>query len=93
MTIGLQLQPSLAPFDRPFCPECAGPMFLVELEPGAPGSEFRTYECPIANSPTDRWCDADLGVETTTDSSPAGWSEASDRRRLDRRGRLPKGAK
>jgi hypothetical protein len=46
MTIGLQLQPSLAPFDRPFCPECAAPMFLVELEPGAPGSEFRTYECP-----------------------------------------------
>jgi hypothetical protein len=21
-------------------------MFLVELEPGAPGSECRTYECP-----------------------------------------------
>ena len=42
MTIG---QPSLALFDRRFCPQCAAPMVLVEREPGAPGSEFRAYEC------------------------------------------------
>ena len=46
MTIGQILQPSLAPLDRPSCPECASPMFLVEVEPGASGSENRTYECP-----------------------------------------------
>jgi hypothetical protein len=46
MFIGQQLQPALAPFDRPFCPRCAGPMFLVELGPDGLGSEFRTYECP-----------------------------------------------
>jgi hypothetical protein len=46
MIIRQELQPSFAPFDRPFCPECTAPMFLVELEPDAPGSEYRTYECP-----------------------------------------------
>jgi hypothetical protein len=46
MIIGQRLQPSLAPFDRPVCPKCTAPMFLVELEPGSPGSESRIYECP-----------------------------------------------
>jgi ribosomal protein S27AE len=41
-----RLQASLAPFDRPCCPECGAAMFLVEVEPDAPGSESRTYECP-----------------------------------------------
>jgi len=45
MTIGQHLQPSLALFDRRSCPQCAAPMVLVEREPGAPGSEFRAYEC------------------------------------------------
>jgi hypothetical protein len=46
MFIGQSLQPTLAPFDRPTCPECTAPMLLVEVEPGAPGSESRIYECP-----------------------------------------------
>jgi hypothetical protein len=46
MIIDQQLQPSLAPPGRPLCPECATPMALVELEPDAPGSELRAYECP-----------------------------------------------
>jgi hypothetical protein len=45
MFIRQELQLSLAPFDRPFCPECAAPMFHVEMEPDAPGAEFPTYEC------------------------------------------------
>ena len=45
MTIGQHLQPSLALFDRRFCPQCAAPLVLVEREPGALGSEFRAYEC------------------------------------------------
>ena len=46
MIIQQRLQSSLAPFDRPCCPECGSAMFLVEVEPDAPGSESRSYECP-----------------------------------------------
>jgi ribosomal protein S27AE len=45
MFIEQRLQSSLAPF-RPCCPECGAAMFLVEVEPDAPGSESRTYACP-----------------------------------------------
>jgi hypothetical protein len=42
----LTLQPALAPFDRPLCPECDTPMFIVTVEPDGPNNESRTYECP-----------------------------------------------
>jgi hypothetical protein len=37
-------QPSA--FARPYCPECAAPMFIVPVEPDAPGSNT-TFECPV----------------------------------------------
>jgi hypothetical protein len=40
------LQPSLAPFARPICPECTSPMFIVTVEPDSSGYEAHTYECP-----------------------------------------------
>jgi hypothetical protein len=39
-------QRSLAPFDRPICPECNAPMFIVTVEPDRADYESRTYECP-----------------------------------------------
>jgi hypothetical protein len=35
------------PFARPYCPECAAPMFIVPVEPDAPGSQTPTFECPV----------------------------------------------
>jgi len=43
--IELQAFQSL-PFARPFCPECAAPMFIVPAEPGA-GNQPPTFECPV----------------------------------------------
>ena len=40
------VQPSRARFDRPFCPECCAPMFIVTVEPDRPDHESRSYECP-----------------------------------------------
>ena len=39
-------QVTLAPFDRPFCPECHAPMFIVTVEPDYTDYEAHTYECP-----------------------------------------------
>jgi len=44
--IQLQAFQSL-PFARPFCPECAAPMFIVPAEPGAVGNHTPTFECPV----------------------------------------------
>jgi hypothetical protein len=35
------------PFARPYCPECAAPMFIVPVEPGALGSHAPTFYCPV----------------------------------------------
>ena len=35
------------PLARPCCPECSAPMFIVAVEPDAPGSATPTFECPI----------------------------------------------
>jgi hypothetical protein len=43
--IQLQAFQSL-PFARPYCPECAAPMFIVPAEPGA-GDHTPTFECPV----------------------------------------------
>jgi hypothetical protein len=40
------LQASRGPFDRPICPECNAPMFIVTVEPDRADDESRTYECP-----------------------------------------------
>jgi transposase-like protein len=35
------------PFARPYCPECAAPMFIVPTEPDASGNHTSTFECPV----------------------------------------------
>ena len=46
MFIEQRLQLSLAPFPRPCCPECGAAMFLVEVEPDAPGSRVPHLRVP-----------------------------------------------
>ena len=33
-------------FDRPQCPQCGSQMWLARIEPGRPGHDKRTFECP-----------------------------------------------
>jgi len=33
-------------YDRPRCPECTTQMYLAQIEPGHPGFDLRTFECP-----------------------------------------------
>jgi uncharacterized protein with PIN domain len=46
MSLMQALHASRAPFDRPICPECNAPMFIVTVEPDRADYESRTYECP-----------------------------------------------
>ena len=46
MFIQQRLHSSLAPFDRPCCPECGSAMFLVEVEPDAPWSVVSQLRVP-----------------------------------------------
>jgi hypothetical protein len=34
------------PFDRARCPKCDQRMVLESIEPGPPGHDLRTFECP-----------------------------------------------
>ena len=33
-------------YDRPRCPRCTAQMYLARIEPGHPGFDLRTFECP-----------------------------------------------
>jgi hypothetical protein len=33
-------------YDRPRCPKCTMQMYLAQIEPGRPGFDLRTFECP-----------------------------------------------
>ena len=33
-------------YDRPRCPKCTTQMYLAQIEPGEPGFDLRTFECP-----------------------------------------------
>ena len=33
-------------YDRPRCSQCATQMYLPQIEPGQPGFDLRTFECP-----------------------------------------------
>lgn len=34
-------------FDRPQCAKCGCQMWLARIEPGRPGYDHRTFECPV----------------------------------------------
>jgi hypothetical protein len=39
-------EPSLLPNERPRCPKCQERTMLARIQPGANGSDLRTFECP-----------------------------------------------
>lgn len=38
--------PIIPPIERPTCKNCGGLMWLARIEPGEPGHDQRTFECP-----------------------------------------------
>jgi predicted RNA-binding Zn-ribbon protein involved in translation (DUF1610 family) len=38
--------------EQPACDSCGQPMYLTRIEPGEPGEDLRSFECPVCGHTT-----------------------------------------